>query len=156
MGSIWFCEFTMFTYQVEFFDAEFSYMNHWPSILAAAVVLVAVDANLTKAVVELKMSLITLWGSPQNASFLNLLLNAFNLVYWKMDIFYVYFVYNWFTFHIALQQEHIFSCYNIMQDLQKRNIKTPQSVVTQNLPSMASSSSNISQIWRMRCKIFVI
>ena len=71
----------MFTYQVEFFDAEFSYMNHRPSILAAAAVLVAVDANLTKEAVELKMSLITLWGSPQNASFLNLLLNAFNLVY---------------------------------------------------------------------------
>ena len=71
----------MFTYQVEFFDAEFSYMNHWPSILVAAAVLVAVDANLTKEAVELKMSLITLWGSPQNVSFLNLLLNAFNLVY---------------------------------------------------------------------------
>jgi hypothetical protein len=71
----------MFTYQVEFFDAEFNYMNHRPSILAAAAVLVAVDANLTKEAVELKMSLITLWGSPQNVSFLNLLLNAFNLVY---------------------------------------------------------------------------
>jgi hypothetical protein len=71
----------MFTYQVEFFDAEFSYTNHRPSILAAVVVLVAVDANLTKAAVELKMSLITLWGSPQNVCFLNLLLNAFNLVY---------------------------------------------------------------------------
>ncbi len=37
-----------------------------------------------------------------------------------------------------------------MQDLQKRNIKTPQSVVTQNLPSMASSSSNVATGARRR------
>lgn len=44
-------------------------MDHRPSIIAAAAVLVAIDAQLTKEAVELRISPITLWGSQENVSF---------------------------------------------------------------------------------------
>ncbi|KAL4644631.1 cyclin-D5-1-like isoform X2 [Castanea sativa] len=79
---------------VELFMAvtkEINLMDHRPSIIAAAAVLVAIDAQLTKEAVELRISPIALWGSQEN--------------------------------------EHIFSCYNMMQDIEKRIVKTPTSVV---------------------------
>lgn len=78
------CEFTVFSYQVEFSDAEINLMDHRPSAIAAAAVLVAIDDQFTKKELELKMSVISLWGSLENVSFLvstNFPLNAADLVH---------------------------------------------------------------------------
>lgn len=56
-------------YQDKFFDAEINLTDHRPSIIAAAAVLVAIDSQLTKEAVELRISPIALWGSQENVSF---------------------------------------------------------------------------------------
>ncbi|XP_059458722.1 cyclin-D5-1-like [Corylus avellana] len=84
---------------------EINLMDHRPSAIAAAAVLVAIDDQFTKKELELKMSVISLWGSLEN--------------------------------------EHVFSCYNIMQNIEMGKVKTPKSVVSPNLSSMNSSSIDV-------------
>jgi hypothetical protein len=70
IGSKLICEFSMFSYQVELFDAEINLMDHRPSAIAAAAVLVSIDDQFTKKELELKMSVFSLWGYLENVSFL--------------------------------------------------------------------------------------
>lgn len=50
--------------------AEIDLMDTRPSIIAAAAVLVAVDGQLTRKILELKMSLISFWHSQDYVSLL--------------------------------------------------------------------------------------
>lgn len=61
----------MFAYQWgNIFGAEINLVDHRPSVIAAAAVLAAFDGQLTKKTMDCKMSVISLWGSRENVSFL--------------------------------------------------------------------------------------
>ncbi|KAJ7952763.1 Cyclin [Quillaja saponaria] len=84
---------------------EINLMDNRPSIIASAAVLVAFDGQLTKKTVELRINVISSWGSQES--------------------------------------EHVYSCYNIMLEIGRRKIKTPELVISPNLLSMHSSSADI-------------
>lgn len=101
-------------------------MDTRPSIIAAAAVLAAVDGQLTKKILELKMSLISFWHSQDYVSLLATSICSLRLSFEDLKVdneFIIHFT----DFHLtlALQQEHIYSCYNLMQEIVERKDKTP-------------------------------
>jgi cyclin D5 len=52
------------------FCVEIDLLDHRPSIIAAAAVLAASNRQLTRKELELKMDMISSWGSLENVSFL--------------------------------------------------------------------------------------
>ncbi|OVA09372.1 Cyclin [Macleaya cordata] len=84
---------------------EVNSMDHPPSSIAAAAVLAALDKNLTRKMLELKMSSISSCGSLEN--------------------------------------EHVFSCYNLMQVLEIEKSKIPKFVISPDLSSIYSSSTDV-------------
>ncbi|XP_048232287.1 cyclin-D5-1 [Ricinus communis] len=81
---------------------EINLLDHRPSIIAMAAVLAASDNQLTRQELELKMKVISSWGSLQN--------------------------------------EHIFSCYIVMQEIEMGKLKTPKQVISPNSSSIHSTS----------------
>ncbi|KAJ7952762.1 Cyclin [Quillaja saponaria] len=126
---------------------EINLMDNRPSIIASAAVLVAFDGQLTKKTVELRINVISSWGSQESVSSLFMFVNdscsvytliiQFNSLRTEHSLTNVYFFMN------ALEQEHVYSCYNIMLEIGRRKIKTPELVISPNLLSMHSSSADI-------------
>lgn len=63
------CCWLLITPLFDSFDAEISFLDHRPSVVAAAAVLAAFDGGLTQKAMELKMDFISTWGSLENVSF---------------------------------------------------------------------------------------
>ncbi|XP_077233450.1 cyclin d5;1 [Tasmannia lanceolata] len=80
-------------------------MDHRPSVIAAAAVLVASDRRLTKKSVDFKMGRISSCGSLEN--------------------------------------DHVFSCYNLMRELENGKLKIPKISIHQDLSSTHSSSVDV-------------
>ncbi|KAL6277532.1 hypothetical protein ACE6H2_021133 [Prunus campanulata] len=86
---------------------EIDLMDTRPSIVAAAAVLAASDGQLTRRMLELKMSVVSFLQSQEN-------------------------------------YEHIFSCYNLMQEMVERKDKTPPKFsISPSVLSIHSSSMDV-------------
>ncbi|CAK9185421.1 unnamed protein product [Ilex paraguariensis] len=85
-------------------------LEHRPLIIAAAAVLAACEDQLTKASMELKISVITSWGSPEK-------------------------LYLTVSHYIALRQQHIYSCYGLLRKMPVGKSNTGKSDISPNLSS---------------------
>ncbi|POO00720.1 Cyclin [Trema orientale] len=86
---------------------ETNLIDSRPSIIAAAAVLAASDNQLTRKIMELKMSVISFWQSDD--------------------------------------KEHMYSSYNLMQEIGKRKVKTPELSITPNVLSRHSGSHYLNE-----------
>lgn len=119
-------------------------LDHRPSFIAAAAVLAASDVRLTKEEMELKMNFISFWGSRENVSLL------FPTVCYSVLHEHTY-MYNLNSILMPILhwmiQEHIFSCYNMMQEIEMRKSRTPEHVISSEYsanqdPEDPSATSN--------------
>ncbi|RWR82926.1 cyclin-D5-1-like protein [Cinnamomum micranthum f. kanehirae] len=88
-------------------------MNYRPSAIAAAAVLVSFDQKLTKRLIDYKMGAVSLCGYLENIA-----------------LFII----------ISAYQDHVFACYNLMLEFEKRKMKTPSFEVSPDLSSIYASS----------------
>lgn len=93
-------------------------MDTRPSIIAAAAVLAASDGQLTRKMLELKMSVVSFLQSQEN--YVSLLIVICSWICVSATCYC-----SLILSTLPLQQEHIFSYYNHMQEMVERKDKTP-------------------------------
>ncbi|GLT68792.1 hypothetical protein SLA2020_409940 [Shorea laevis] len=94
---------------------EISFLDHRPSVVAAAAVLAAFDGGLTQKAMELKMDFISTWGSLEN--------------------------------------ENMYSCYNMMQEIEEGSSRTPKNSISSDLSSESTDAhENPSAFSKARTK----
>lgn len=104
---------------------EITSLDHRPSIVATAAVLAALDSQLTRPEFELKMKLISSLSSIEIVSTSKSRKMVIDMV---VDLLIV-----------LLQQENVFSCYIVMQEIETGKNKTPKKQVISPNSSINSS-----------------